>query len=112
MNVHPTLVEEMNRLKSAEEIMDFFAIPFDEEVVEVNRLHILQRFHDYIERHADETPASAKEQHPWLRQWLVKAYEDFVASDAQTEKVFRVFRDTPAANGGTSTFVPVEEMFQ
>ncbi len=112
MNIDPYLAKEMSPLESAEDFLKFFAIPYDPEVVVVNRLHILKRFHDYTARNADDMPSSAEEQQTWLHQWLVQAYEDFVTSDAQTEKVFRVFRMTPRAEGGSSTFVPIEEMFK
>jgi hypothetical protein len=40
--------EDLADLSSAEEFLDYFAIDFDARVVQVNRLHILQRFHDYL----------------------------------------------------------------
>lgn len=112
MDIHQSLAEELSPLISAEDFLDFFAVAYDQKVVEVKRLHILQRFHDYVRRHTDDMPTSAAEQHTWLRQWLVQAYENFVVSDALTEKVFRVFRDSPRAEGGTSTFTPIEEIFK
>ena len=42
------LDEELGELSSAEDFLDFFAVAFDPAVVHVNRLHILQRFHDYL----------------------------------------------------------------
>ncbi len=112
MNLHPSLDDKLNSLSSAEEFLNFFNVPYAQEVVQVNRLHILKRFHDYVARNNDDMPDSADEQQTWLKQWLKQAYEDFVTSNAQTEKVFRVFRMTPRAEGGSSTFVPLEEMFQ
>lgn len=112
MNLHPSLSQELDSLESAEDFMEYFEIQNDQNVVHTNRLHILQRFHDYIERNSNNMPDSADDQRSWLKNWLSKAYEDFVNSNALKEKVFRVFRDTPGADGGTSTFVPVEEMFK
>ena len=43
-----TLAEAMEELVSAEDFLDYFAVPYDPAVVHVNRLHILQRFHDYL----------------------------------------------------------------
>lgn len=80
---------DLDELSSAEDFLDYFEIPYEAKVVHVNRLHILQRFHDYLA--GVELPEDEDEQRAVYRQQLVRAYEDFVASDAQTEKVFRVF---------------------
>jgi nitrogenase-stabilizing/protective protein len=100
-----TLSDALRELSSAEEFLDYFAIPYDPAVVEVNRLHILQRFHDYIEREpvtaGDDVLRSA-----CYRVLLDRAYRDFVASDARTEKVFRVFR----MHEPKTVFVPVSEI--
>jgi hypothetical protein len=42
-----TLAEAMEDLVSAEDFLDYFEVPYVPSVVHVNRLHILQRFHDY-----------------------------------------------------------------
>jgi nitrogenase-stabilizing/protective protein len=59
-------------------------------VVQVNRLHILQRFHDYLAG-VDEMPDGARQRYVLHAELLAAAYQDFVVSDALTEKVFRVF---------------------
>jgi nitrogenase-stabilizing/protective protein len=100
-----TLDQALRELCSAEEFLDYFAVPYDPAVVQVSRLHILQRFHDYIEREpvtaADELLRSA-----CYRALLERAYRDFVASDALTEKVFRVFR----MHEPKTAFVPVSDI--
>ena len=81
-----TLAEAMEDLVSAEDFLDYFGVPYDPSVVHVNRLHILQRFHDYL-RSADEPPV--------YEQWherLARAYDDYLHSDALTQGVFRVFK--------------------
>ena len=40
--------ETLADLESAEDFLDHFGIAYDARVVQVNRLHILQRFHDYL----------------------------------------------------------------
>jgi len=84
------LTEALEDLESAEDFLNYFEIPFDPAVVHVNRLHILQRFHDYL-----ANAAPLPEQEEVLRQTyteqLTRAYRDFVGSDALTEKVFKVF---------------------
>ncbi len=77
--------QEMEELESAEEFLEFFGIDFDPEVVIVARLHILQRFHDYLR---NKSGATFEE----YRTCLSRAYDDFVRSDALTEKVFRVHK--------------------
>lgn len=85
-----TLNEAMKDLESAEDFLNYFGIAFDPAVVHVNRLHILQRFHDYLARNGD-SPSDEGERRMTLARLLAQAYGDFVSSDALTEKVFKVF---------------------
>lgn len=85
-----TLDEAMEEMESAEDFLDYFGVAFDPGVVHVNRLHILQRFHDIIAR-AGPLPEDEKERHDIYARLLTQAYQDFVVSDALTEKVFKVF---------------------
>ena len=80
---------ELQGLESAEEFLEYFNIEFDPRVLQVSRLHILQRFHDYLKsyRIVGERPGYAE-----YHLALARAYDDFVRSDAVTEKVFRVFK--------------------
>lgn len=82
------LVNDMVDLESAEDFLDYFGVRYDAEVVQVNRLHILQRFHDYLDRLPDARPPTYSE----FTECLAKAYDDFLHSDALTEKVFRVHK--------------------
>ncbi len=84
------LEQELRELEGAEEFLEFFDIDFDSQVVRVNRLHILQRFHDYLLRIT--LPGDEAAQRVIFADALRRAYQDFVASDAQTEKVFKVFK--------------------
>ena len=81
---------EMEELETAEDFLDYFGIEYDPSVVHVNRLHILQRFHDYLAE-VEEMPADADQRRTLHGDLLAGAYRDFVTSDALTEKVFRVF---------------------
>jgi nitrogenase-stabilizing/protective protein len=81
---------DMDELSSAEDFLDYFGIAYDQSVVHVNRLHILQRFHDYIAG-VDEMPEDDEEKRALYAGMLNSAYTDFVKSDAVTEKVFKVF---------------------
>jgi nitrogenase-stabilizing/protective protein len=84
-----TLDEAMEELVSAEDFLNYFGIEFDPAVVQVNRLHILQRFHNYLGKTTlSEEESTRRVVYTTL---LTQAYQDFVTSDALTEKVFKVF---------------------
>jgi len=82
---------ELDELESAEEFLEYFGIPYEPSVVQVNRLHILQRFHDYIDD-IQVMPEEEQARHDLYAGLLNGAYHDFVESDAMTERVFKVFR--------------------
>ncbi len=84
-----TLDEALEELVSAEDFLNYFGIEYDPAVVQVNRLHILQRFHNYL---AKATLSENEEARRVVYTTLLQqAYQDFVKSDALTEKVFKVF---------------------
>jgi len=80
---------DLDELSSAEDFLDYFGVEYAPAVVHVNRLHILQRFHDYLAEVVEPVDAAAR--HELYRALLQSAYQDFVVSDARHEKVFRVF---------------------
>jgi nitrogenase-stabilizing/protective protein len=84
--------QALGQLSSAEEFLNFLGVEFDQHVVNVNRLHILKRFNQYLARHSFSggNDEAIKAEYKAL---LEKAYGDFVKSDAVTEKVFKVFQD-------------------
>lgn len=82
---------DLDELSSAEDFLDYFGIEYQPAVVHVNRLHILQRFHDYLAE-VEDMPATDSERFTLYAGLLNSAYRDFVVSDAATEKVFRVFQ--------------------
>jgi len=88
-----SLFEQMITLASAEEFLDFFHLEYDQAVVNVNRLHILQRFHQYMRQTKGLGEMNEELQREKCRELLVCAYQDFVNSSAVKEKVFKVFRD-------------------
>jgi len=93
---------DLEDLSSAEDFLDYFDVKYDPAVVQVNRLHILQRFHDYLAKQE----AGRAPDYDAYRRWLVLAYEDFVKSDALTERVFTVLQKA----AGTS-FQPATDLF-
>jgi len=87
------LTTRLKALSSANEFLDFFGVPYDEQIVNVNRLHILKRFYQYLHKaeglgDLDEVGLFTR-----YRELLTQAYRDFTVSDAVTEKVFKVFQD-------------------
>jgi len=86
--------DDLADLSSAEDFLEYFGIAHDPRVVQVNRLHILQRFHDYLAR---QEAGKAPDYHAW-RAWLARAYGDFVDSSAQREKVLAVYRKADGAS--------------
>lgn len=96
--------DEIAKLSAAEEFFDFLDVPFDPHVVQVNRLHILKRLSDYMRKEATES-LDDDALRALYRDRLAQAHADFVASDAVTEKVFKVFKD---AQG--KSFIGLEEI--
>lgn len=87
-------LQQLKALSSAEDFLQFFAVPFDPKVVNVSRLHILKRFFQYIRQETKLTQADELQMFTVYRGLLVKAYGDFVRSTPAQEKVFKVFQDT------------------
>lgn len=87
------LVTRLEALSSAEDFLHFFGLPFEERVVQVNRLHILKRFHQYLRRSEGLAGLDEVALFKSYRELLAQAYQDFVSSNAQREKVFKVFHD-------------------
>lgn len=86
-----SLTREVKELSSAEDFLDYFGIEYDLAVVHVNRLHILQRFHDYLDQAAPLLPEGEAPRRAVYARLLARAYQDFVESSALQEKVFKVF---------------------
>lgn len=95
-----TLQQDLAEMSSAEDFLLYFGIDFDPKVVEVSRLHILQRFHDYLQKGEARDRAG-------YTQCLQQAYQDFVDSDPLTEKVFQVFHRQAAAR---ETRIPLSDI--
>ncbi|MGB1109606.1 MAG: nitrogenase-stabilizing/protective protein NifW [Gammaproteobacteria bacterium] len=104
-----TLDEQMEELSSAEDFLDFFELEYDARVVHVNRLHILQRYHDYLAQaeESDSMPEPDEARKVVYGNLLARAYLDFVDSDAKTEKVLKIYK----MQGPQESFVPLDELF-
>ena len=96
------LTQRLQTLSSAEDFLQFFGLPFDERVVQVNRLHILQRFTQYLRRSEGLDELDEVALFRRYRELLSQAYGDFVVSTPAREKVFKVLR-----NAGGQQSVPL-----
>ncbi|MBC1219262.1 nitrogenase-stabilizing/protective protein NifW [Nostoc sp. UCD121] len=89
-------IDEFKKLVDAEEFFQFFNMPYDLEVVNVHRLHILKKFSQHIQEIDDNSPGLSQEEK--LNQYslaLQKAYQLFTESTAYEQKLFKVFNDKP-----------------
>lgn len=96
------LEQDLMELSSAEDFLEYFDVEYEPSVVQVNRLHILQRFHDYLGK-VEAMPEDPEARFALHSRLLKTAYEDFVKSNAVTEKVFKVFHSQEA-------FVPLTKL--
>lgn len=103
------MLEAMRQLGSAEEFLDFFGIAYSPDIVQVKRLHILQRFHEHIEASRGEAAGADEDTlRAQYRDWLQRAYDEFVGAETRSEKVLSAF----ARSGPQSVFVPLSQIFK
>jgi nitrogenase-stabilizing/protective protein len=102
-----TLPGDIQHLSTAEEFLEHFGIRYDPQVVRVSRLHILQRFHDYLA--TAEFDGDEEARLTAVGGLLARAYSDFVRSDPLGERVFKVLKDAQARLPTTPgrVFVPL-----
>jgi nitrogenase-stabilizing/protective protein len=89
-------IQDFQKLTDAEEFFNFFELPYDQKFVNVNRLHILKKFSQFMEEiHHTTTALSEAEKLNQYREALQKAYEVFLESSPHEQKLFKVFKDKP-----------------
>lgn len=86
------LLKQLSKLSAAEEFLDFLGVEYDQHIVNVNRLHILKRFQQYMAATPYLKQADDGQMHATCKKLLTNAYHDFVQSTAQREKLFKVFK--------------------
>ncbi|MBK1698992.1 nitrogenase-stabilizing/protective protein NifW [Rhodovibrio salinarum] len=91
--------DQLAGLTTAEDFFDALQVPYDPKVLRVSRLHVLQRFHDYLAAHNAPDRAT-------MQVCLAAAHRDFQLSTPQRERVFAVFRQD--TDGAGRTFVPLD----
>lgn len=101
--------DDLDDQETAEDFLSFLGVTYERRVVDVNRLHILQRFHTYLaadtglEGITDDEDLAAR-----YRAHLERAYHDYVASSGVAEKTFKVHRDQAASM--SDRFVSLESL--
>lgn len=85
------------QLVDAEDYFKFFDLTYNPEVVNVNRLHILQKFSQLVkEIDANWVGENQEEKLALYQVALQNAYELFLTSTSLDEKLFKVFNQKPA----------------
>lgn len=81
-------------LATAEEYLNFFSIPFDPKVVQVNRLHILKKFSQLKKEIDQKEPGlNSEEKFGRYKSAMEASYQLFVLSNAVEQKLFKVFQE-------------------
>jgi nitrogenase-stabilizing/protective protein len=89
-------IAEFKKITDAEDYFQFFQLPYDAKVVNVNRLHILKQFAKNMNEIDTNFPdLSESETLDRYKDALVHAYEVFLTSSPLETKLFKVFHDQP-----------------
>ncbi|MGF1491401.1 MAG: nitrogenase-stabilizing/protective protein NifW [Microcoleaceae cyanobacterium] len=93
----PRTLVNFKQLTDAEDYLQFFAIPYDQDFVNVNRLHILKYFSKLLTE-VDEafTDVNDEERLSKYQIALEEAYEVFKTSSPLETKLFKVFQEKPS----------------
>ncbi|MCF4164819.1 nitrogenase stabilizing/protective protein NifW [Zavarzinia compransoris] len=102
-----SLIETLKGMSTAEDFFDFLAVPYDQSLLRVARLHILRRMGDYLRRE-DLEALSDDEIYLRARADLERAYADFQASTPLEQRVFKVLKDAVRPKG--RGFVPLSAL--
>ena len=88
--------EKFVQLSDAEEYFEFFQLPYDQKVINVNRLHILNKFSEFIQQIDENNPElSNSEKLSIYHDALEQAYQIFLDSTPLEQKLFKVFKQKP-----------------
>lgn len=87
---------EFKNITDAEAYFEFFQLPYDAKVVNVNRLHILKKLSQFItEIDANFPEIDDAERLVQYRDALIQAYETFLTTSPLETKLFKVFNEKP-----------------
>jgi len=85
---------EFNKITDAEAYFEFFQLPYDAKVVNINRLHILKKFSQFVAE-IDQSDIDESDRLTQYRSALVRAYETFLTTSPLETKLFKVFNEKP-----------------
>ncbi|QNP28139.1 nitrogenase-stabilizing/protective protein NifW [Cylindrospermopsis curvispora] len=89
-------MEEFKKIVDAEAYFQFFNLGYDQHFVNVNRLHILKKFSQFMYEIDQEYPnLSDLEKLEKYSTALQQAYRVFMESTPHEQKLFKVFNDKP-----------------
>lgn len=92
----PKTLAQFKKLVDAEDYLKFFAIEYDQEFVNINRLHILKQFSVLIDEVDRVFPdATESEKLDKYGSAFAEAYELFKTSSPLETKLFKVFNEKP-----------------
>lgn len=90
----------------AEGFFELLQVNYRPDLVQVYRLHILQRFHDYLQ--GQEPPNDETAALELAGAMLRRAHDDFVASKASTQAALRVYQRANSGDGkGHEVVIPL-----
>ena len=90
------ILATLAKLSTAEQFFDALAVPYEQEALNIHRLHVLKRFRELVRIQGE----SASEES--CRIALATAYEEFVGGTGR--KTFKVFKDSMPG------FVPLSDI--
>lgn len=89
-------LDNFNKITDAEAYFEFFQLPYDRHFVNVNRLHILKKFSQFIDEINTNFPALGEDEKlQKYRDALIQAYEVFLSKTPLETKLFKVFNEKP-----------------
>ncbi len=87
-------LDKFKQLVDAEEFFQYFELDYDQKFVNVNRLHILKKFSQFMQEIDENYPEiSDVDRLSKYREALEKAYVIFIESTPHEQKLFKVFNE-------------------
>ena len=94
----PAILEQLKKASCAEEFFALLGVDYEPKVVNVARLHILRRMGQYLfsEDFSELDDATVTSR---CKEFLERAYQDFLKSTPIDERLFKVHKDAVKPGG-------------
>ena len=105
-----TVIADLKRLSAAEEFFDYLGVPYEPQVLDVNRLHVLRLVGNWLAASApaqDGDDALVKQR---FRDQLTEAYAALTEQGPLSQRLFKVHKDAIAPKHASETFVPLSTL--